>query len=48
MVSVTNRISSITPVLAAIILSHDGTILLAQRKADRINPLKWEYQSKRF
>ncbi len=43
MVSATNSIGSIIPVLAAIILSHDGTVLLAQRKADRTNPLKWEF-----
>lgn len=43
MVKVTNSISSITPVLAAIIVNHDGTVLLAQRKANRTNPLKWEF-----
>ena len=30
------------PVLAAIIMNHDGHILLAQRKAGRKNELKWE------
>ncbi len=33
----------IIPVLAAIILNHDGSVLLAQRRADKTNPLKWEF-----
>ncbi len=33
----------IVPVLAAIILNHDGSVLLAQRRADKTNPLKWEF-----
>lgn len=38
-----NNNDKITPVLAAIILNHDGTVLLAQRKPERTNPLKWEF-----
>jgi 8-oxo-dGTP diphosphatase len=33
----------IIPVLAAIILNHDGSVLLAQRKSEITNPLKWEF-----
>jgi mutator protein MutT len=35
--------NSIIPVLAAIILNHDGSVLLAQRRPDKTNPLKWEF-----
>ncbi len=35
--------NSIVPVLAAIILNHDGSVLLAQRRPDKTNPLKWEF-----
>jgi 8-oxo-dGTP diphosphatase len=34
--------NKIIPVLAAIIMNHDGNILLAQRKAGTKNGLKWE------
>ena len=37
-----NTNNKIVPVLAAIILNHDGNILLAQRKPGRKNELKWE------
>lgn len=33
----------IIPVLAAIILNHDGSVLLAQRKPERMHGLKWEF-----
>jgi 8-oxo-dGTP diphosphatase len=33
----------IIPVLAAIILNHEGNVLLAQRKPEKVNGLKWEF-----
>ncbi|MEJ2050424.1 MAG: (deoxy)nucleoside triphosphate pyrophosphohydrolase [Calditrichota bacterium] len=33
----------IIPVLAAIILNHEGNVLLAQRKPEKANGLKWEF-----
>lgn len=33
----------IVPVLAAIILNHEGNVLLAQRKPEKVNGLKWEF-----
>jgi 8-oxo-dGTP diphosphatase len=38
-----NSGNPIVPVLAAIILNHDGSVLLAQRKPDKTNALKWEF-----
>ncbi len=35
--------NKIVPVLAAIIMNHDGSVLLAQRRPDKNNPLKWEF-----
>jgi len=35
--------AAITPVLAAIILNHNGSVLLAQRKPGKTNALKWEF-----